>query len=423
MRAIRHKSSLSVALLIVLAGSLFARVTQSQELAAEPALENPRLQPAELSLLMVEPVAQDPQDDELRKLLKARYNEAVGEFQARFSAFQAGRDDIDTLPEAGQRVVESGLELTDKPEQRIGLLTQKVELMRMAEGIANSQLAGGMVPVSEVHKACYQRFDAELELLRARREGALQTIEPGVEDPQEGELRKLLKARYNEAVAEFQARFRAFEGRGDGIDTLLMAGQRVVESGTELADKPEQRIVLLTQIVENMRAAEAIAKVQLAGGSTTVSDVHKACYQRLDGEIKLLRVRREGSLQAIEPGAQDPQDGELRKLLKARYDEAVAEFQASFRAFEAVRGNVTWLYEAGQRVVESGLELTDKPEERIALLTLTVENMRKAEAIAKANLEGGEATVSEVHKACFQRLGGEIRLLRAYREANHKNGK
>src|SRR5262245_60968843 len=61
-------------------------------------------------ILRAEPVKESPQDDDLRKLLKARYNEACAEMKARFVEFEAGKTTVDAMLGASQRLLEAGLE-------------------------------------------------------------------------------------------------------------------------------------------------------------------------------------------------------------------------------------------------------------------------------------------------------------------------
>lgn len=63
---------LSVSLLLLLASFSPARASQPQSDQSERKVQD---------LLTASPLKEDPQDDELRKLLKARYNAALAEVQ------------------------------------------------------------------------------------------------------------------------------------------------------------------------------------------------------------------------------------------------------------------------------------------------------------------------------------------------------
>ncbi len=135
--------------------------------ASQPQPEQPA--PKVPALLAAQPLKEDPRDDELRKLLKARYNEAVAEVKALHKMLLAGRGTIDSCVGAGRRLVQAGLELCDKPADKVTLLTQFVELTQMAEKSIQARLAFNGTS-ADLHRARYQRLDAEIQLLRARRE-------------------------------------------------------------------------------------------------------------------------------------------------------------------------------------------------------------------------------------------------------------
>jgi hypothetical protein len=154
---------LSLCLLLTLVGSLAAQVRQPLQ---PPKQVGPKL-PA---LLTSQPIKEDPKDDELCKLLKARYNLAFAEMQRGYKAWRLGLSSFDAVTDVAQQLVKSGLELIDKPAERAAFLGQYVELMKEAEKIVQEQYKHGMVPQIEVYRARYLRLDAEIQLLRAKRE-------------------------------------------------------------------------------------------------------------------------------------------------------------------------------------------------------------------------------------------------------------
>jgi hypothetical protein len=142
-------------------------VPASGTIAQEP---QPKGGPAKLpAILTTEPLKEDPKDDELRKLLKARYNAAVAEMKARFKEFEAGRGRVDSMLGASKRLLESGLELSAGPNDRIKLLEQFLEMAKEAERIKQVLVDEGREAPTELHEARYLRIDAEIRLLRAKR--------------------------------------------------------------------------------------------------------------------------------------------------------------------------------------------------------------------------------------------------------------
>ncbi|OAI39038.1 hypothetical protein AYO40_06160 [Planctomycetaceae bacterium SCGC AG-212-D15] len=126
------------------------------------------------ALLSAKPLRVDPKDDEMRKLLKARYNEAVSYGKAYYimrsnpeANFAPDQDGFYAL---WKRIVDAGLDLCDAPPEKVKLFSQYVEVAREAEALEKARHEAGRVPASDFHRARYERIDAEVRLLRAKRE-------------------------------------------------------------------------------------------------------------------------------------------------------------------------------------------------------------------------------------------------------------
>jgi hypothetical protein len=120
-------------------------------------------------ILAYKPLKADPKDDELRKLQIARYNEAVEEVQGLLELVLRGAKTPDIFIDAAKHVVQSGLEVYDNSGDRIRLLTDYVELAKEVEKVFEAQKESGRVSDSDLHMARYFRFDAEIQLLKAKR--------------------------------------------------------------------------------------------------------------------------------------------------------------------------------------------------------------------------------------------------------------
>jgi hypothetical protein len=114
-----------------------------------------------------------------------------------------------------------------------------------------------------------------------------------------------------------------------------------------------------------------------------------------------------------EPLRFDPKDSPLCKLLKERFNEALAETKFRYEEVEAGRALLDKVFDCYQRLVRAGLEAADTPAERVALLKQNVDLAREIEKIVALQVEVGKATQPELHRARFLRLDAEIRLLRA----------
>ena len=163
MRTYRWHRYLAFALMSwILLPTLTAQQPSQQEQPKEPEVKLP-------AILKSKPAKIDPKDDELTKLLKARYNEAVGEMNAQVERYVSGTAVLDLTLEAGRRLLVSGLEMMDKPADRIAMLEQYLELAKEVEKVTKAQHDAARIPIQQMHQVRYYRLDAEIQLLRAKR--------------------------------------------------------------------------------------------------------------------------------------------------------------------------------------------------------------------------------------------------------------
>jgi hypothetical protein len=121
------------------------------------------------ALLKMSPVKADPKDDALRKLLKERYNEAIGELQENYERVRAGALASDVLDESARRALHAGLELNENSADQLALLEKYVAFTKEVEMLMEVRLKTGLRATSaDVHRAKYFRADAEIQLLRAK---------------------------------------------------------------------------------------------------------------------------------------------------------------------------------------------------------------------------------------------------------------
>jgi hypothetical protein len=188
---------------------------------------------------------------------------------------------------------------------------------------------------------------------------------------------------------------------------------------------------------------EKVVEVKHEAGSAFVQELCLARYHRIDAEIRLLRALPENKKAAFVPAVTKPikgqaddklpavlrakridvKDDTLRKLLKERYNEAAAEVM-HLRALNEV-GQVTaeLLFDAGQRLMTAGLELSDKPDDMVAFLSAYSELPKQAEKVFETKYVSSTLTTRELHQARYHRIGAEIQLLRAKRDMEKAKGK
>jgi hypothetical protein len=153
----------SILLAVTLTGTSAAQTPQRRETDDQPAAKLP-------ALLSAKPLPPVPGEDESRKLLREKRNEAVAAARGSYEEFLKGRGDTDDVYRSCQRVVGAELELSATPAERVALLKQLVEAMTEVEKVLQSWRALRRVRDADVHRARYERLDAEIRLLRAKRD-------------------------------------------------------------------------------------------------------------------------------------------------------------------------------------------------------------------------------------------------------------
>lgn len=115
------------------------------------------------------PVEIHEDDDELKKLLKARYNAAVAEVQARRMEYLRGMAAVNQICEAGKRVLIAERELLSDPQALLKSYDRSIVLAKEIEKYAEANLSVGTGTKQEVFQARYYRLEAEIERLKFRR--------------------------------------------------------------------------------------------------------------------------------------------------------------------------------------------------------------------------------------------------------------
>jgi hypothetical protein len=133
---------------------------------------------------------------------------------------------------------------------------------------------------------------------QAKIPAAVTAMKPLQADPKDDELRKLLKARFNEALGELKGRYaytELFSKHGVMVlgapDDLYRPWQRLVQAGLEAYEEKADKIALLTQYLEVTKQREKIDEERYDKRGGAGFDLHRARYERLDAEIRLLRVK------------------------------------------------------------------------------------------------------------------------------------
>ena len=160
-------ASMLLVVLMLLGSNARAEQPAKAPVEAKPAVE---LDPVIAKLLK-----EDPKDDELRKLMKAR---CVGlaamrkQLEPRVGAitqedFTAQIIDLDRTT---QRCLQGCLELADSSEDKLAVLTQFVQIAKDFEAKIEQRTSKGVGAPYILTRAQCNRMDMEIQLLRAKKE-------------------------------------------------------------------------------------------------------------------------------------------------------------------------------------------------------------------------------------------------------------
>jgi hypothetical protein len=120
-----------------------------------------------------EAINDQPKDDELQKLLKARYRESVKEISFVYQTFEGGvghsASVFPQLIDAASRCQQAALELCRTQKERIFLLEQSVKFRQGIEDFMAARQEQGIDPGSWIYQTRAWRMAAEIELIKAKR--------------------------------------------------------------------------------------------------------------------------------------------------------------------------------------------------------------------------------------------------------------
>jgi len=120
-------------------------------------------------ILKAKPVEPSKNDDELKKLLKARYNTAVRLLRAAYDRVESGRDTPESLFQPFRLVHDAGIELYDKLADQIAMRELYLEIAKEVEKFTETRFQDQRISVMELESVRYQRLTAEIELIRAKK--------------------------------------------------------------------------------------------------------------------------------------------------------------------------------------------------------------------------------------------------------------
>ena len=278
---------------------------------------------------------------------------------------------------------------TGKPEERVALLTEglkrETELLKLAE----THVEAGIASQADVHRVQSLLLATRIRLLREG--GAAQNAAAQIRGLQKERIQALSRL-----VAVYMGQYR--EGRVT-IEPVFAAQNDFTDAQVEAADKPAERVALLTAALKRATEFEKTIDNRLKAGRANTAELEWARSISLYLQIRSLSQQNGTAAQVKE--LQKKRIETLTKVV-ARYERLYQTGQSDFEP----------VFDVQTQLANARLEASDKHEERVALLTDLVkgasERLRVTDDKYKAAMVGDAAPL----QAKSLLLDAKIRLLR-----------
>ena len=129
-----------------------------------------KLSPKVLEVLNMPLLEIKEDEDAILRLKKERFNAALQEAKARFDMYKLGLTKSPDLIEVGERLFGAQVDLYDKPEDRVRVLQQQLDVYNEAESNLQKQVKEGLAPEADLDHLRYNKTSLEIELLTTRKD-------------------------------------------------------------------------------------------------------------------------------------------------------------------------------------------------------------------------------------------------------------
>jgi hypothetical protein len=127
-----------------------------------------KFSPKVMEVLSAPPLELKDDDSQLLRLKKERFNAALNEAKARFDLYKRGLTKLPDLIEVGQRLFSAEVDLYDKPEDRVRVLQQHLDVFSEAEGNLERQVKEGLATQADLEQLRYNKASLEIDLLTTK---------------------------------------------------------------------------------------------------------------------------------------------------------------------------------------------------------------------------------------------------------------
>jgi hypothetical protein len=127
-----------------------------------------KFSPKVMEVLSAPPLELKDDDSQLLRLKKERFNAALNEAKARFDLYKRGLTKLPDLIEVGQRLFSAEVALYDKPEDRVRVLQQHLDVYSEAEGNLERHVKQGLATQADLEQLRYNKASVEIDLLTTK---------------------------------------------------------------------------------------------------------------------------------------------------------------------------------------------------------------------------------------------------------------
>lgn len=393
----------------------------------------------------------DPKDDELRKLTKELCRESaevVKQSRGRLGRIAAESYIVQLadLLSAQRTMIEAGLMICEKPEERRLLLNELVAQVKMYEEGILEGVHLKAIPAYLGSQFASIRIAAQIQLMRFE----LPT-EPiaaaNTSRTMDKEVRTLQSDRYEcllEVLRQQHARLGQIkeEDYFAQLCSLFDTHRRARLATLESSDSTEVKLRLLNGLVETARGLEELIRIRVQAGIESPYSVNRARCRRLEAEIELVRFQTGREIASPRPPKPvsgrdasaivpaellaklvrvESKDDPITKLLRAKFKELeIVQKEMNERlgriAGEDYLAQLAGLTGTAEQLLRTGLELCECAEEAIALRMIVLKVALDFEKEVKKRTDFGTGAPYLGRLASSYRLDQEIELLQAKKD-------
>jgi hypothetical protein len=382
---------------------------------------------------------------DIPKLKAARLEAARGWYQALMAEVEAGKRTVDILLEASQELMKAEQSVAAKPADRVAAIERNWKQLLWIEHDLGRRFREGKVNPADLAQPRYFRLTAQIELVNAGASPGLRTAgESGSTGNDQRDARErariefeasqlrleeLLRARYEAAREELQARWEDFVAGKSVVEVVWGPQTRLLEAEQAVLGKDADPVSLAESRWLQARAIENILQTRFEADKASVAELASSRYKRLKAEYSLAQARArgrkdEGKRLYFRSGreldddewmwgfkhemAAVKADANPMHVAKAMLAAAREEYRARLEELLAGKTSVDVLLETSADRLEAELALSSRQADRIRAHEQHWRNRLLAEVVIKTRFDAHKAHEAELMEVRHARLDAQI---------------